>query len=104
MKILVWILPLFVLPLIAFPQKERSEATVEAMANTFNLYGDKLTGTCFMVTKNGEQYFVTAAHLFEPSHKSGDVVPIQMVIQNQLQSFNATVYFHANRKVDIAVF
>jgi hypothetical protein len=104
MRILIVILSLFVLPFIAFSQKEQPEAIAETMSSTFNLYGDRLTGTCFMLVKDGKQYFVTAAHLFKSSHKSGDVVPIQMVIQNQLQSFNATVYFHENRKVDIAVF
>ena len=73
------------------------------MSNIVDIYGDKASGTCFLVTKNYKQYLVTAAHLFNSSHKSGDEVPIQLLIQNQLHSFNAKVYFHENRKVDIAI-
>lgn len=103
MKSLVFLFSLFILPLISFSQKEQPEAIAETMSNIFNLSGDKLTGTCFMVIKDGKQFFITAAHLFESSHRSGDVVPVQMVVQNQLQSFNANIYYHTNRKVDIAV-
>ncbi len=104
MKTLLFIVPLFVFPFIAFSQKEQANATMETMSNTINLHGDKLIGTCFMVTEDEKQYFVTVAHLFNPSHKSGDLVPVKMVIENQLQSFDANVYFHANRKIDLAVF
>ena len=104
MRALICILAVFVFPAISFSQYEQSKATAETMANTFNIHGDRSTGTCFLVLKNGMQYFVTAAHLFNPSHKSGDKVPIQMLIQNQLQSFDAKVYFHRDRKVDIAIF
>jgi hypothetical protein len=103
MKALICILFLLIFPTIAFSQQEQSRAIAETMANTFNLYQEQSAGTCFMVTKDGRQYFVTAAHLFKPSHKSGDLVPIQMLIQNQLQYFNAKVYFHADRNVDIAL-
>ena len=103
MKKLAFILAIYVFPLIANSQIVRPEAVAEAMSNTFNLYGDKLTGTCFMITKDGKQYFVTAAHLFQSSHKSGDPVSIRMVVQNQLQSFDGRIYFHQNRNIDIAV-
>ncbi len=94
----------FIVPIYSFSQKETPKDIAEAMSNTFNFYGDKLEGTCFMLMKNEKQYFVTAAHLFKASHKSGDLVSIQIRVQNVLQPFNAKVYFNANRKVDIAVF
>jgi hypothetical protein len=103
MKVLLWLLIVFVFPATSFSQHEQSLATVETMASTFNLYGDKATGTCFMVIKGEKQYFVTAAHLFASSRKSGDAVPIKMLIHNQLQAFDAKVYFHPNRDVDIAL-
>ncbi|MDQ4140788.1 MAG: serine protease [Bacteroidota bacterium] len=103
MKALICFLFLFVFPATSFSQDEQSRAIGETMANTFNLHGEQLTGSCFLITKEGKQYFVTAAHLFKPSHKSGDLVSIQMLIQNQLQSFKAKVYFHADRNVDIAL-
>ena len=102
--LLVYLLPLILFSVATFSQKTQSDAVAETMSNTFNFYGDKLTGTCFMIIKDGQQYFVAAAHLFESFHKSGDIVSVQMVVQNQLQPFNATVYFHTNRKVDVAVF
>lgn len=103
MKVLICFLALLVFPSICFSQHEQSRAISETMASTFNLHGDQATGTCFLVTKEGKQYFVTAAHLFKPSHKSRDLVPIQMLIQNRLQSLNAQVYFHPDRNVDIAL-
>ena len=104
MKKALSIFCLFMLPLVVICQNEQPKAIAETMSSTFNLSGDKLTGTCFMVLRAGKQYFVTAAHLFESSHKSGDIVPVQMVVQNELQSFDAHIYFHANKNVDIAVF
>jgi hypothetical protein len=104
MKALIYILLLLLFPATLFCQQQQLKATFETMASTFNFQGDTSAGaTCFMINKEGRQYFVTAAHLFKPSHKSGDVVPIRMVIQNQVQSFDATVYFHADRNVDIAL-
>lgn len=103
MKTLLCILSAIFFPAIAFCQYEQSLAMAETMANTFNLHGDKATGTCFIITKQGKQYFITAAHLFEPSHKSGDSVAVQMVVQNRLQLLGAHVYFHPDRQVDIAV-
>jgi len=103
MKFLLVFSSLFISPLVAICQNEQPKAIAETMASTFNLTGDKLTGTCFMVLRDGKQYFVTAAHLFESFHKSGDLVPVQMVVENVLQSFDAHVYFHANKNVDIAV-
>jgi len=94
---------LFLCPIVALAQYDKTIAIAQAMSNTFNLYGDKLTGTCFLVKNNGEQYFVTAAHLFQASHRTGDKVAIQLVVQNQLQSYDAKVYFHSDRKVDVAV-
>ena len=94
---------LLLCPVITRAQYDKVVAIAQAMSNTFNLYGDKLTGTCFMVKRHGEQYFVTAAHLFQDSHRTGDRVTIQLVVQNQLQSYEAKVYFHSDRKVDVAV-
>ncbi len=104
MKASQCILSVLVYSTTSYAQYEQPKAIAETMASTFNLYGDQSTGTCFMVFKGGKQYFVTAAHLFKSFHKSGDLVPIQMLIQNQLESFNATVYFHPNRNTDIALF
>lgn len=103
MKIRTVLLLLIICPIVALAQYDKVVATAQAMSSTFNLYGDKLTGTCFLVKNNGEQYFVTAAHLFQDSHRTGDKVTIQLVVQNQLQSYDAKVYFHPNRKVDVAV-
>lgn len=103
MKILILFLSIFFFTISALSQNQQSVAIGETMANTFSVNGDKLTGSCFMVNKDGKQYFVTAAHLFESFHKSGDLVSIQMLVQNQLQSFNAKVFFHQNRNVDIAL-
>jgi hypothetical protein len=105
MKILVVVTLLsLVFPAISFSQPQQMRATLVTMTSTFNFQGDTLAGaTCFLITKEGKQYFVTAAHLFKASHKSGDVVPIRMLIQNQLEPFHANVYFHTNRNVDIAV-
>jgi len=36
-------------------------------------------------------------------HKSGDFVPIQLFVQNQWQAFDAQIYFHTNRKVDVTI-
>ena len=104
MRLLIKILLLFAFAATSFFQHEQLRATVETMASTFNFQGDTLAGaTCFMINKDGKQYFGTAAHLFKSSHKSGDVVPIQILIQNELEPFHAKVYFHADKNVDIAV-
>jgi len=77
---------------------------VETMLSTFNFQGDTLGGgTCFMIDTDSRQYFVTAAHLFKTSHKSGDKVTIQMVVQNELENLEAEVFFHPNKNVDIAL-
>jgi hypothetical protein len=94
---------ILLLPMAGWSQYEKAVPIAQAMANTFNVYGDKLTGSGFMVTKGGGQYFVTAAHLFATSHRSGDDVPVQMVVENQLQSYTGKIYFHPDRKVDVAV-
>ncbi|WP_276500772.1 S1 family peptidase [Terrimonas pollutisoli] len=106
MRRLLYILSFFALPASSFSQDHQElKATVETMASTFNFQGDTLAGaTCFLVNKDGQQYFVTAAHLFKSSHKSGDTVLVRMLIQNELKPFDATVYFHANKDIDIAVF
>jgi len=109
MKRLRNIILVFIFPTICFPQQQKfsqqQHATVEAMASTFNFNGDTLGGgTCFMISKGGNQYFVTASHLFKASDMSGDVIPIDLLNQNQLETFNAKVYFHPDRNVDIAVF
>ena len=103
MKTIIVLFCLYVSPGFVFGQYDKVVPIVQALSNTYNIYGDKLTGTCFMVTKGGEQYFVTAAHLFESSHRSGDDVSIQLVVQNELQSYHARIYYHPDRKVDIAV-
>lgn len=103
MEILIRVLCFIIFPTVAFSQDGRFGATAGTMASTFSIQGDKLTGTCFLVTKDGTQYFVTAAHLFKESHKSGDLIPIMMFIQNQWQPFDAKIYFHPNRNVDIAM-
>ena len=103
MKTIILLFCLYVSPGFAFGQFEKVVPIVQALSNTYNIYGDKLTGTCFMLTKNGEQYFVTAAHLFESAHRSGDDVSLQLVVQNELRPYHATIYYHSDRKVDIAV-
>lgn len=103
MKSLIFIFSLLAIPGTTLSQTEQSKAIAEAMASTFNIQVDKITGTCFMVTKDQEQYFVTAAHLFTSSHKSGSLFPIQILIQNQWRSLDAKVYFHTDRKIDIAI-
>lgn len=102
MKTLISAILLFVFP--ASPFSQPVSATIETMASTFNFNGDTLGGgTCFMINKDDDQYFVTAAHLFKASHQSGDVVPIEILIQNQLETFDARVYFHPNKNVDVAI-
>jgi hypothetical protein len=103
MKVLLFILSLLVIPRPSFAQNEQSKAIAEAMASTYNIQVDKTTATCFMVTKDKEQFFITAAHLFTATQKSGSLTPIQILIQNQWRSLNAKVYFHTNRKIDIAL-
>lgn len=103
MKIITLLFCLYISPGLVFGQYDKAVPIAQAMSNTYNIYGDKFTGTCFMVTKNGEQYFVTAAHLFESSHRSGDEVSIQLVVQKELQPYRARIYYHPDRKVDIAV-
>jgi S1-C subfamily serine protease len=100
---LIVILSIIVFPAAGHAQFEKAVPTAQAMANTFNIYGDKLTGSGFMVNVGGSQYFVTAAHLFAASHRSAENVSLQMVIQNQLQTYSGKIYFHSDRKVDIAV-
>lgn len=103
MKFLMYIICLLVIPTTSLSQTEQSTALAEAMASTFNIQIDKTMGTCFMVTKNQEQYLITAAHLFPSNHKSGNLIPIQMLIQNSWQSFNARVYLHTEKKIDVAL-
>lgn len=103
MKTIILLFCIYVSPGFVFAQDDKTVPIVQALSNTYNIYGDKFTGTCFMVTRNGVQYFVTAAHLFESSHQSGDDVSIQLVVQNELQPYHARVYYHPDRKVDIAV-
>ena len=104
MKPFINIFILLVFSSTSFSQQEQLRATFTTMASTFNFQGDTLTGTCFMVNKDGKQYFVTAAHLFKSSHKSGDIIFIRMLIQNQWEPFDASVYFHEDENIDIALF
>lgn len=97
-----------IVPVFAFAQypeiSTRERSIVETMASTFNFQGDTLGGgTCFLVNRNSRQYFVTAGHLFRAANKSGDVVPITMVIQSKPKYLEARVYFHEKRNIDIAV-
>ena len=89
--------------MLGYAQMDKVLPLAQAMSNTYNIYGDKAIGTCFLMTRNGEQYFVTAAHLFESSHRNGEEVPVQLVVQKELQSYHAKIYYHPDRKVDIAV-
>jgi hypothetical protein len=103
MKIFLALFCVYVFPGLVFAQYEKAVPIAQAMSNTYNIYGDKLTGTCFMMTKNGEQYFVTAAHLFESFHRSGDEVTVQLVVKKKLQVYHGAIYYHSDRKVDVAV-
>jgi hypothetical protein len=101
-KLLSILLVLF-LPFISVSQEARLRAIGATMSSTFSIKGEKLAGTCFMVLKNNQQYFVTAAHLFKPSHKSGDLISISMLVQNEWKSLQGKLYFHKSRQVDIVI-
>jgi hypothetical protein len=93
-----------ILLIILAPAISYSQHVLEpSMASTYNFQSDSLTGTCFMVSKDGNKYFISAAHLFKSSDKSSDIVPVQILINNQLKSFDAKVYFHPDKNVDIVV-
>jgi hypothetical protein len=99
---------LCIAPIVSYAQypniSAKERAIVETMTSTFNFQGDTLGGgTCFLVKKNSRQYFVTAAHLFRTANKSGDIVPITMVIQSKPKYVEAKVYFHQKRNIDVAV-
>lgn len=102
MKTLTLLLCLIFSSCITIAQREQWQATAEAMTATYSMHAEK-QGSSFMIKRNEEQFFITAAHLFSSTQQSGDAVLIQLFLQNQWQSFNAKVYFHPNRKIDIAV-
>lgn len=86
-----------------FSQNIPLPALGEAFSNTFNLYNSNISGTCFIIKEDHQQYLITAAHLFDASYESGDTVSIQLLIEDRLKLFRGKIYFHENRKVDIAL-
>ena len=105
MKSFFCFLLFIVSPALSFSQFAPQEsAIIESMASTFNFEGDTLGGaTCFKIFHGSKQYFVTAAHLFKPNDKSGDIVPVRLLISGNLKDFDARVYFHKKRNIDVAL-
>ncbi len=58
--------------------------------------------TVFTITQNGVQYIVTARHIFNMA-ENGDNVCIELLIEKNYESINATVWFDDNPNVDCAV-
>ena len=80
------------------------QPNVESLISTYNIQGEAATGTCFkIVDASGNDLFFTAAHLFNKQRTSAEEVSVRMVIGTQVKTYQAKVFFHSNRNVDVAM-
>ncbi len=63
--------------------------------------GDE-AGTCFLIIHKGQQYWITAKHLFKAENFPNQTI-VRILNNEKLQDYNANIYYHENKDIDIAV-
>lgn len=77
--------------------------TFEILTNTYAIKTDTLRGTCFIIEEAGEEYLVTAKHLFKKSIKNNDLVFYHLDKEDLSEPFNGFIWLHENPNIDIVV-
>ena len=78
--------------------------------NTFYLWTDTLSGTCFEIRDGENTYIVTARHLFKKKIITGDLIKIKLSGKyleekgDSIFSYSTQVFLHDDSLADVAVF
>ena len=107
-KPFVFYLVLLFLPLNSLGQLS-VVPTAEVLTNTFSMQTDTLRGTCFLIVENGNEYIVTARHLFKMGIRNGDSLSFQIGRGAEekgkeiLEYLRGEIYLHDTKDIDIVV-
>lgn len=63
------------------------------LENTFPIFNNGEFATCFTVNYNGQEYLITAKHLFKNIAKSGDSSSFKIVAYNKEIAITSNVFF-----------
>lgn len=77
--------------------------TLKILDQVYLIQSDTLSGTCFAVDYNNEEYLVTARHIFRRLIKSDTSVFIKLYVKGRISDYTAKFYTHKNPSIDIAV-
>lgn len=77
--------------------------TTEILTNTFFIVTDTTSGTCFLVEESGNEYIVSARHLFKKGIKNGDAITFHLDRGGVFEPFTGNIYLSDNSTVDIVV-
>ena len=69
----------------------------------FRIFYEESNATSFTINYLGNQYLITARHLFNELHNDGDLINIKLIHLDKLIDLSVEVYFHVNKSIDIAV-
>ncbi|MBK7307817.1 MAG: trypsin-like peptidase domain-containing protein [Chitinophagaceae bacterium] len=69
---------------------------------TYNIKKNQQTGTAFLITYNGKQYFVTARHLFTTS-RNKQSISFEILKDTTWTTINATLLMSDTVQIDIAL-
>lgn len=97
------ILPFLLLLNLVLVGQISSLPTWEILMSTFRFKYGSVTGTCFGIDVDKDEYLITAKHLIKDSVKSGDLVQFEIEIANEYKKFQGRVFLHTNPIVDVAV-
>lgn len=70
--------------------------------SVFFLKSDDSTGSSFTVTERGQQYLVSARHLFT-KHNHGNEVTVELFHENAWKEITGTIFFHVKSAIDVCV-
>lgn len=77
--------------------------TSNILFNVFLLQSDTSQGSGFLVQRNGQEFVVTAKHLFRKNISNGDSVSIIIQDSKHRRRFKSRIYLHYDSTVDVAV-
>lgn len=77
--------------------------TADILRQTYQIQTDTLSGTCFLIEVNNQEYILTAKHLFKANLRKGDSTTITIVIEDKLKKLNVSYFIHNDNAIDIAV-
>ena len=89
----------------AIPNSNAQSSTITAdiLRQTYLLNTDTLQGTCFLIEANGQEYLLTAKHLFRSKLRYGDSTMVTIYQENKPRSLNVKYYVHEDSTIDICL-